>query len=483
MTGSITSEGIVNKKTIFRGVMWNCVEKYSSQGITFLVSIVMARLLSPKEYGVVGIISVFISISSVFINSGLGRALTRKLDCDTVDYCTANWVNIAVSVICYIILCCSSPFIADFYNMPILVPTIRVMGIGMLFGALSGVSRTILSKKLSFKRMSIVTLVTSILSGILGILLAYMGFGVWALVFQTVLSSMFSSMILMYAARFRPKFMFSKKSFKELFGFGSKLLGSDLIYMIFQNIYPLIIGKGFSSQDVGYFTRASSYATLIPTNSSGVLENVLFPVFSNMQNDTTKLHNLYNRALTLSSLLIFTGNFFLMGLASPLILIIISDKWMPCVPLLQILCIGSLFDHINSISGRLLLAKGHAGIFLKIATITRPIAIAVIVVSFFFGLTGLAWGHVLLTLLATVINSYYVAKMTGINPLKALKSTFHILLMAGPIGLTALILFKYILESNITNLLCVFGSMCIVMIGMMKIFTPSLIHEILNLRK
>lgn len=331
--------------------------------------------------------------------------------------------------------------------------------------------------------MSLVTLVTSVFSGIIGIILAYLGYGVWALVFQSVLSALFSSAYIMIMARFTPRLIFSMDSFKELFGFGSKILGSDIIWVIFNNIYPLIIGKGFNAQSVGYFTRANAYSQLVPTNFSSILENVLFPVFSNMQNDENRLTQLYARSLTVTSFFIFTGNFFLMGLSYPLIINMISEKWLPCVPLLQILCLSTLFNHINSINGRLLMAKGFPGSFLKMQALTQPLAILIIFISFLFGIEGLAWGQVLISFSSIVINCYIFYKRTKLNPFYFLRKSFGILFISGLIGLGALLAFEHILQPSISNLIIVLAIMSVMQLITVRFFLPNVYHEIKSLLK
>lgn len=473
----------ITKGKVINSVKWSAIEKYSSQGIQFLVSIVMARLLTPAEYGIIAIIGIFLSIANMVISSGLERALIHKQDCETIDYSTANVTNIAFSLLCYAILFAVAPYIADFYKMPVLTPTMRVLSLTFIFGAISGVSRTILTKKLQFKKMSLVTLATSIFSGIIGILLAYRGLGVWALVYQSLLATIFSSIWIMVAAKYLPSFRFSRQSFNELFGFGAKMLGSDLIWVIFANIHPMIIGKFFNAQSVGYFGRAHSYATLIPANFNGVLEKVLFPVFATLQNDEVRLKNFYTKALTLTSTLVFTGNFFLIGLAYPLIIIMITEKWVECVPLLQILCLSTLFNHINSINGRLLIAKGFPGVFLKMSAITTPLTIIIIFISIFGGLKGLAWGSVATSFITTCYSCYVFKRYSGINPLSSMKGSFKILLISSCIGLTSLLLFKYLLLPTITNLIITGASMAIAFLIAIKLLLPEVFKEFVSLAR
>lgn len=467
----------LTKKKVVRSVIWNALEKYSSQGIQFIVSIVMARLLTPSEYGILGIASVFISFSNIFINSGLANALISKKNCTKDDYCTANWINIGISLLCYIILFISAPLISRFYQMPILIPTLRVLTLSLVIGAISGVSRTMLTKDMKFKQMSFITLATSVFSGIIGIAMAYKGMGVWALIYQSVLSGLFSSIWIMWVAKFIPQFRFSIQSFKELFSFGSKILGSDIIWVIFNNIYPLLIGKKFDAQSVGYFTRASSYSSLVPSNFCGVLEKVLFPAFSSIQDDKEKLKRLYAKSLTISSCVVFIGNFMLLGLSYPLILNMISSKWLPCVPLLQILCIATLSGHIDSINGRLLMAMGHPGAFLKIQTITKPFSLVVIIISLLFGLHGVAWGQVVISLGSSVYNCFIFSRITRINPLKALYTPLKILIVSGVVGICTMLVFKYWLEPSLINLILCFVIALMFNLCGLKVFAPSIIKE------
>ena len=473
----------VSKSDIVHGMIWSAIEKYSSQGIAFLVSIVMARLLTPFEYGVIGVISVFISFSSIFINSGLTYALISKKECSKEDYCTANWINIGISLICYIILYFAAPYIAEFYDMPIIVPTLRIMNLCFIIGAISSVGRTILTKGMKFNELSVTTFLTSVFSGIIGIWMAYRGLGVWALVYQSVLSALFSSIWIMALAKFTPSLKFSHKSFNELLAFGSKILGSDIIWVVYQNMYPLIIGKMFNTQSIGYFNRASSYSQLVPANFSGILEKVLFPAFSNIQNDEDKLLRLYGKSLSISSFVIFTGCFFLMGLAYPLILNMISEKWLPCVPILQILCLRSLFGHINSINGRLLIVKGYPGIFMKMSVVNLPITIIIVSISWLWGIIGLTWGVVISSFIGTMYCCYIFKKSTGINPMDYLKDSFKILVIAGLVGSGAMLSFKYWLSPTISNLLLAAVLMTFLYLGCIKIIMPQILVELKNLRR
>lgn len=474
----------VNKRTVFRGVVWSAFEQYSSQGVQFIVSVVMARLLTPKEYGIVGIIGVFIGFSSMFIDSGLGSALIRKQNASQADFSTVNLTNIGVSIVMYLALFITAPVIANFYEMPILVPTIRVMAVTFVIGAVSGVGRAILSKKLMFKKLAYITLSTSLFSGCIGILMAYNGFGVWALVLQSVGSVFFSSIWILMISGFRPSLNFSKSSFKELFGFGSKLLASNLLYSLTNNLYQLLIGKFFSAQSLGYYGRANSYSGLIPLNISGVLEKVLYPVLSIIQNDDVRFNSVYNRIISVMSFYIFPGCFFLMGLAHPLILNMISDKWLPCVPILQILCISNMMNHINSINAKYLLTKGYSGVFLKMQLINKPISIAFFLLSLIGGLEGVAWGQVATMVWGTFINYYFLKKKIPIICLsESLFNMLKMLIVAAIAGLVGLIGFSGFIEPTLCNMAIVLIIMALIYFVGTKILAPSVVREAISVCK
>ncbi len=473
----------VSKGKVLNSVKWTAIEKYSSQGIQFIVSVVMARLLTPAEYGIVGIIGVFIGIAQVFINTGLSQALISKKICTEDDYSTANWINIGISLICYLLLFFSAPIISTFYSEPILIPTIRVMSLTFIIGAFSAVARTKLTKQLKFKQISLVTLVTCVFSGFIGIFMAYMGMGVWALVLQSVLAGLLSSICIIFIAKYRFCLIFKKESFKELFGFGSKILGSDVLWVIFNNIYPLIIGKAFNPQSVGYFSRASSYSGLVPNNFCSVLEKVLFPVFAVIQDDNQRLERFYQKSVLITSFLIITGNFILIGLSYPLVLNMLTEKWLPCVPLLQILCLSKLFSHINSINGRLYMAKGFPGIFLRLSFILQPLHLAIIITSLHFGLEGMAWGEVVFSLTSTLTSLFVCKKYIGFNPFKILTPIIPVVVYSGTICVLSMMAFRFLIASTLINLI-IAGVVIITMNYLcLRIFSPEIYFELKNIRK
>lgn len=398
----------MDNKIVANGVIWNAVGKYSSQGISFLVSIVMARLLTPQDYGILGIIAVFIAISDTFIDAGFSNALIKKANCSAKDLSTVFYCNVSISILVFLILFICAPYIANFYKIPILVQTTRVMALSFIINSFGAVSRTLLVKELNFKATNIITLIGSITSGIIGILLAIANFGVWALVFQTVLTSLIITIINIIYAKWIPLFTFSKNSFHELFGFGSKLLASNVAFQIHNNLYNLVIGKAFNSTQLGYFSRAAGYAHLIPGNIYGLFQGILFPVLSKIQDNDDELLEFCYKAIKITSFIIFPCIFFLVGAAKPLIILMITDKWLPVVPLLQILCLGYLFDYLPSIWSNFYLAKGRSDFFLRMQMISKPVSLILLVITAFISMEAVAWSKVISMFVCVATSAYYI---------------------------------------------------------------------------
>lgn len=474
---------LVTKKNIINSLKWTAIEKYASQGIQFIVSIVMARILTPAEYGIVGIIGIFIGVAQIFINSGLTQALVSKKNCSVEDYSTANWINIGISVGCYILLFFTAPIIASFYDTPILIPTIRVMSLTFIIGALSGVGRTILTKEMKFKKLSFITLSCSIVSGIVGISMAYMGMGVWALVYQTVLASIITTIVTVYISHFKFRFCFKRKSFNGLFSYGAKILASDIVWSIFSNINPLLIGKAFNTQILGYYTRAYSYSTLVPSNFESVLSKVLFPSFAIIQDDRHRTQQLYKRAVSITSCVIFAGNFLLIGLAYPLVNIMLTEKWLPCVPILQILCLSTVFGQIRSINSQVFLTQGFPGINLKLIVFTQPLHLIILLLSIQFGIMAVAWGEVIYSFIYLVASCYMLRKHIGISINLMLRPIMPIFLYSGAIGFLSMISFHLWLSPSFINLLIIgLVDLALIFISI-RYLSPKIYFELKNIHK
>lgn len=474
----------VTKRTVFKGMLWSALSQYSTQGITFIVSILMARILSPKEYGTVAIIGVFMGFSQIFIDSGLGTALIQKTSPTKEDFCTVFFINIAAGFFFYTLLFFGAPLIARFYEMPILIPAIRVMALSFVIGSFSCVGRAILNKNLQFKKLAYVSLCSSLFSGVIGITLAYIGFGLWALIWQSVLSSMFISIYILAVSRFRPRIIFSKKSFKELFGFSSKLLVSNIIWSVSTNITQLLIGKYFNARNLGIYGRAGAYSRLIPMNISGVLEKILFPVLSAIQHDTTRLNSAFHKFCSVITFYVFGCNMFLMGLAYPIVLITITEKWVDCVPYLQVLCVSTAINAINSVCSKFLLARGFSGIFLRMNAITVPIGLGTFFVMLQLGLMAVVWGELFCAILTTSITIVYLHKCLPFIQLRKILLKIAVsMLIALSVGVAGMLLFRFVLPPTIPWLIICGLGMLGTYLCLSRMIIPNDFREAISIAK
>ncbi len=425
------------KQKTATGLKWSSLEKFSSQGIGFIINIIIARILSPADYGIIGMISIFTAVAGVFVAGGFGAALIRKQNRTDIDFSTVFYYNIVVSIFFYLVLFILAPFIAKFYNTPILTLIIRIVGLNIVIGALGTIQSTLLNIAIDFKTQTKISVITLIITGTIGISMAYSGYGVWALVFQGLSSALISTGLLWVFIGWKPKWEFSYDSFKELFGFGSKLMLSGLLNAIYQNIYQVIIGKKFTSADLGFFTRAKGLVQLPSSNITSVIQRVTFPVLSEMQNDTKKLTSNYRKLLKMSAYVIFPLMMLLFSLSEPLVRILLTDKWLPAVPLVKVLCFSYMFYPIHAINLNLLEVKGRSDLFLRLEIIKKVLITIVLFASAPFGVLVMCYGTILTSVLALVINTYYTGKLIQIGFFRQIKDILPLLVMSIITGIIA----------------------------------------------
>lgn len=399
------------KNQTVKGVGWSFADNIANSGITFLVGLVLARILSPTEYGIMAMIAIFIAISNSIIDSGFSNALIRKIDSKREDYNTVFYFNLLVGILLYIILFFCSPSISHFFNEPILIPVTRVIGLVLIVNALAIIQRTILVKEIDFKTQTKVSLIASILSGIVGIGMALFGCGVWSLVGQQLSRQLLNTLFLWIYGSWRPIWEFSMNSFKELFGFGSKLLLSGLINTVYNNIYYIIIGRFYSSAQLGQYTRAEQFNSIFSSNLTTVVQRVSYPVLSSIQDDPERLKQAYRRIIKTTMLVTFACMLGLAAVAKPLILILIGDKWLPAIAFLQIICFSGMLFPLHAINLNILQVKGRSDLFLKLEIIKKIIAIGPIIIGVFLGIKYMLWGGVLTSTIAYLLNSYYSADL------------------------------------------------------------------------
>lgn len=399
-------------KTV-KGVGWSFVDNIANSGITFLVGLVLARILTPAEYGVMAMVTIFIAISNSIVDSGFSNALIRKMKIERVDYNTVFYFNLVVSLFLYLVLFLCAPAISSFFKEPILVDVMRVIGWILVINALAIIPRTILVRNVDFKTQTKVSLISSILSGAIGIGMALIGFGVWSLVGQQLSRQLLNTMFLWFFCRWRPVWEFSVQSFKELFGFGSKLMLSGLLNTIYNDIYSLVIGRCYSAADLGQYTRASQFNTIFSSNLTTVVQRVSYPVLSSIQNEEDRLREAYRRVIKVTMLVAFACMLGLAAVAKPLLVLLIGEKWLPAVYFLQIICFSGMLYPLHAINLNILQVKGRSDLFLKLEIIKKIIATIPIVIGIFWGIELMLWGSVCSSFIAFFLNSYYSAPLIG----------------------------------------------------------------------
>lgn len=418
------SESLRHKTT--KGLLWSSVENFSNQGVQFIFSIILARILAPSDYGVVAMVAIFFAVAQSFVDSGFSNALIRKKDRTEEDMSTCFYFNIVVGLVAYAVLFVISPWVAEFYNQPILSPIVRVSGLNVLLNSLCVVQQAKLTFNIDFKSQAKVTLTATIISGTIGVILAYMGYGVWSLVWQGVASAVCRTCLLWIIAGWRPKSRFSKKSLLYLFGYGSKLLASGLLDAIYNNVYPIVIGKFYSPAQLGLFSRAQGWASLPSSNITRILQRVTFPVLSSIQDDEERLRADYRRLLKMSAFVVFPLMLLLAAVASPLIRVVITSKWDGCAIYLQVVCFAMMWYPIHAINLNLLQVKGRSDLFLRLEIIKKILGITIMCVTIPLGVLTMCYGMVVSSVLCLFINTYYTGKLINVGFLKQMKDLFPV---------------------------------------------------------
>ena len=429
----ISEQSSLKEKTV-KGVMWSSIDRFSTQGIQFVFSILIARLLLPSDYGVVAMLNIFLAVSQTFIDSGFGTALIRKLDRTEVDFSTVFYFNIAVSLFFYGVLWLASPYIAAFYDIPLLEDVTKVVALTLVFSSLSGIQNAKLAINLDFKKRAKISVSTTVLTGAVGLWLAYNGYGVWALVVQSVFSALLRSMLLWAWVRWLPCLTFSWNSFREMFSFGSKLLASALLDTVYNNVTTLVVGKVFSPSVLGVYARAGSLAQYPSSNITGVLQGVTFPVLSSIQNEPERLADAYKRFLRISAFIVFPLMVGLAAVADPLIRLVLTDKWEGCIYLLQIVCFSMMWYPIHAINLNLLQVKGRSDFFLKLEIIKKIQGVTILCVTIPMGIVVMCYGQIVGSLLSLVYNTYYTKKLIGYGYIAQMKDLLHILIHSLAMG-------------------------------------------------
>jgi O-antigen/teichoic acid export membrane protein len=402
--------------------------------VRFVIGIVLARLLFPEQFGLIGMLTIFMAVAQSFMDSGFGTALIQKRDATHTDASSIFYFNILIGLAAAGLLCLVAPWIAAFYHEPILTPLTRALSLTIVINSFGLIQNTVLSKQINFKTQTKVSLVAYGLSGSIGVTLAVKGFGVWSLVVQQIASTFFRTLFLWFSSSWRPAWIFSLKSLRQMFGFGSRLLASGLLNQIFENSYLLVIGKLFSATDLGFFTRAQTVGELPPHTLSLMVGRVTVPVFCTIQDDPARLKRGMKKALMTLALVNFPILIGLAAIARPLVLVLLTEKWTGSILYLQLLCFLGLLYPLHVINLNLLEALGRSDLFLRLEIIKKILVVANIFVTWRWGISGMIYGMMAVSMICYYLNSYYTGVLIGYRFREQLSDLFPYLSMAAMMG-------------------------------------------------
>jgi O-antigen/teichoic acid export membrane protein len=416
------------KSKATRGMIWSAFGTFSSQGISFIIGIILARILMPSDYGLIGMLAIFFAFSNMIIESGFANALIQKIDRTESDFSTIFYFNLLVSIIIYITLFLTAPFIANFYNTPELTLLTRVLSLNLLIGSITIVQQVRLKILFDFRSIAMITLISVIISGIIGVVFAYLDFGVWALVAQNLSAEFIKAVLFFVFNKWYPQALFDFNSLKQLFGFSSKLLIAGLVSTIVNNLYSILIGKIFTPKEVGFYTRARQYPELLSNTITSILQGVTYPILTSLQNERERMISVYGRLMRVTVFFIVPFLTLFAILAEPFVRFLLTEKWMPVVPLIQWLCFARMITPISALNMNILNAIGRSDLFLKVDLSKLPIFIITIAVTVPLGINVVVIGNFLTSLISFFINAYYPGKLFGFGAFRQVKEMLSVVL-------------------------------------------------------
>lgn len=436
------------KQKTLHGIAWSAIDAFLGRGVTFFVGIILARLLSPSEYGLIGICVIFNSILEGFVDSGFSTSLIRKKDVSNLDYNTMFLVNMVISFFMYLLLYFSTPWVAQFFEQPQLTSLIRVTGIVILFDGLSLTQNTILTRNINFKAKSIASLLSSVASGIIGVVLAYLGLGVWALVAQLISKSLFNTVALWLINRWWPTLKFSMKSLRYMWDFGWKMLLTGLIDRAWQQAYQIVVGKIYAPSTLGQYTKSTEYASLFSASINSIVMRVSYPVLSSIQDDSSRMIGAYRKIIKLTMFITVICLMILSSISYPLVHVLIGEKWNMAASFLPLICISFTFYPLHSINMNMLKVMGRSDLILKYDILKRLIGIIPIVVGVFIGIYPMLFCLIATNILSFFINSWYTGKQLGYTSWMQIKDIYPSYLVGSLVGI-AIYFFRYLPISDI----------------------------------
>lgn len=470
------------------GLFWTLLQQFGYQGINFVIQLLLARILLPEAFGIIALMQIFISVSNNLIDSGMASSLIRNKDLDERDYSTVFYLNIVVAIVLYGVMFVSSPFIASFYNMPILTDVIRIYCLSFVINAFSIIQVTKLTKEMEFKTQMFVQLPSLIISGIVSVYLAYSGWEVWSIVVYNLLTNLLSSIQYWLRSKWRPKLIFDMKKLKYHFNFGYKLTLAYLLNSVFDNIYAVVIGKAFSPQTLGYYNRAETFQLFPSRNISTALEKVTYPMFAQIQDDNEKLKKYYRQIFNLVVFILTPTMVFLAVVAEPLFRFLLTEKWLPMVPYFQILTIVGVLHPFQRYNGNILRVKGRSDLVLKLNIIRKLVLIITIVIGIRYGIYGILISQCVYSVICVFLNTMYSAEMINYPLKEQVKDVAGIYILAILIGF-GIYQFDKIVIAALPDILRIVFGMTIGYIGyfgvayLLKFETISIISKFIKERK
>lgn len=425
----------MEKMTVISNLVWRFAERCGAQLVSFIVSIVLARILAPEDYGTIALVTVFTAILQVFVDSGLGTALIQKKDADEIDFSSVFYFNFVVCLILYLGMFAAAPFIADFYGDVTLVPVIRILSLTIVISGVKGIQQAYVSRNMLFKRFFFSTIGGTIFSAVLGIAMAYAGFGIWALVAQQLSNTFIDTLILWITVRWRPTKSFSWTRLKYLLSFGWKLLVSSLLDTAYNNLRNLIIGKMYSSSDLAFYNQGDKFPKVIVTNINASIDSVLLPTMSNAQDDKERVKQMTRRAIKTSTYVMAPLMMGLAFCAEPIVSLVLTDKWLPCVPFLRIFCITYMFWPVHTANLNAINAMGRSDWFLRLEIIKKIMGMTILLSTMWFGVMAMAYSLLLSSVLSQIINSWPNRKLLGYGYLEQVRDFAPGILLAVIMGI------------------------------------------------
>jgi len=424
----------MKKNSVISNFIWRFAERCGAQIVTFIVSIVLARILAPEEYGTIALVTVFTTILQVFVDSGLGTALIQKKNADDLDFSSVFYFNLFMCLVLYLAMFLAAPYIARFYDDISLIPIIRVISLTIVVSGVKGIQQAYVSRNMLFKRFFFSTIGGTLFSAVLGIIMAYAHFGVWALVAQQLSNSIIDTLILWVTVRWRPQLMFSWKRLTKLLSFGSKLLASSLLDTIYSNLRNLIIGKIYSSSDLAFYNQGDKFPKVIVTNINSSIDSVLLPSMSSVQDNHEKVKSMTRRAIKTSTYIMAPLMMGLAFCATPIVQLVLTDKWLPCVPFLQVFCITYMFWPVHTANLNAINAMGRSDLFLKLEIIKKVIGLTLLFITMRISVMAMAYSLLISGLLSQIINSWPNRKLLNYGYLEQVKDILPAILLAVIMG-------------------------------------------------